>query len=106
MKTSKEKRIEEFTKNTAETFVRLREALTPIKPIPINAAEKIAKEYGYHQVIIIGRRVGENPMPNGEHVTTYGVNKKHCAAAAQIGNFLKYKVMKWQRVPNGDKNEK
>jgi hypothetical protein len=66
---------------------------TPLKPIPVSAAEQIAKRYGYDQVIIIARRVGEKPDPCGEHLTTYGRNKAHCAAAARIGNFLKFTVM-------------
>ncbi len=32
--------------------------------------------------------------PNGEHVTTYGVNKEHCASAALQGKALK-KFMGW-----------
>lgn len=63
-----------------------------MKPIPISAAEKIAKTYGYDQVIVIARAVGDN---GGEHITTYGRNKVHCAVAARIGNFLKHTVMGW-----------
>lgn len=66
-----------------------------MKDIPIAAAERIAKQYGYDQVVIIARKVGQAPDPNGEHVTTYGVDKGHCDVAAHIGNFLKYKVMGW-----------
>lgn len=66
-----------------------------MKPIPIAAAERIAKEYGYDQVVIIARKVGDDPDPHGEHVTTYGVTKAHCDIAARIGDFLKYKVMGW-----------
>lgn len=65
-----------------------------MKRIPITAAERIAKEYGYDQVVIIARKVGEAPEPNGEHVTTYGVNKEHCASAALQGKALK-KFMGW-----------
>jgi hypothetical protein len=68
-----------------------------MKRIPISAAKEIAHKYGYDQVIIIGRAVGE-----GEHVTTYGRDKAHCAAAAKIGDFLKHRVMGWvleQKVP-------
>lgn len=65
--------------------------------IPISAAKEIAKEYGWDQVIIIARKVGEDPNPHGEHVTTYGINKEHCDAAATIGDFLKYNVMKWPK---------
>ena len=66
-----------------------------MKAIPIRAAKEIAARYGWDQVVIIARRVGEDPDPHGEHCTTYGVNKEHCAVAAKIGNFLKFKVMKW-----------
>lgn len=68
-----------------------------MKPIPISAAEKIAKSYGYHQVVIIARSVGDGPG-HGEHVTTYGVTKAHCDVAAQIGDFLKFKVMGWTQA--------
>lgn len=66
-----------------------------MKPIPISAAERIAKDYGYDQVIIIARKVGDAPDPHGEHCTTYGINKAHCEVAARAGDFLKYKVMGW-----------
>lgn len=63
-----------------------------MKRIPIAAAEKIAKSYGYDQVVIIARAINQ-----GEHCTTYGVDKENCAVAAKIGDFLKYKVMGWVR---------
>lgn len=75
-----------------------------MKPIPIRSAEKIAKEFGYDQVMIYARKVdapagvGENAkseIKGGEHMTTYGAGAKHCAAAAQIGDFLKFKIMGW-----------
>ncbi|WP_193746455.1 hypothetical protein [Ruegeria sp. ANG-R] len=68
---------------------------TPMKPIPITAAKRVADDFGYDQVVIIARRVGEEPDPCGEHVTTYGRSKAHCSVAAQIGDFLKFKVMGW-----------
>lgn len=37
------------------------------KPIPISAAARIAKDYGYDQVVIIARKVDPE---GGEHVTT------------------------------------
>ena len=61
-----------------------------MKPIPIKAARHIAEEYGYDQVIVIARKVGE-----GEHCTTYGVDKANCDVAAMCGDFLKAKVMGW-----------
>lgn len=68
-----------------------------MKPIPIDAAADIAKTFGYDQVIVIARRVGEPPAEHGEHVTTYGVNAAHCSVAAKIGDFLKYKIMGWKK---------
>lgn len=68
-----------------------------MKPIPISAAERIAKDFGYDQVIIVARKVGGDPEPHGEHVTTYGVNAEHCSVAARAGDFLKYNVMGWAR---------
>ncbi len=61
-----------------------------MKRIPIAAAQRIAEQYGYHQVVIIARCVGE-----GEHVTTYGVDKANCDVASRIGNFIKHKIMGW-----------
>ena len=66
-----------------------------MKSIPISAAQRIAEAYGYDQVIIIARKVGDDPAPHGEHCTTYGVSKAHCDVAARCGDFLKYKVMGW-----------
>jgi hypothetical protein len=60
--------------------------------IPIRAAKKVALDFGYDQVIIIGRKCG---VGGREHCTTYGVDKEHCVAAAKAGDFLKYKVMGW-----------
>lgn len=66
-----------------------------MKPIPISAAKKIADEYGYDQVVILARRVGDDPDPHGENVTTYGVNPAHCEVAARIGTTLKHHLMGW-----------
>lgn len=73
-----------------------------MKAIPISAAEQIAKQYGYDQVVIIARKVGDDPEPHGEHCTTYGINPEHCGIAARIGDFLKFKVMGW--VKDGGKS--
>lgn len=61
------------------------------KKIPISAAREIAEKYGYNQVVIIARAVGVC-----EHVTTYGSDKANCDIAARIGDFLKFKIMKWE----------
>jgi len=63
-----------------------------MKPIPIGAAAKVAKQYGYDQIVIIARKTGEG---GGEHVTTYGIDKQHCGIAARMGDFLKHKIMGW-----------
>ena len=47
-----------------------------MKRIPISAAQRIAVAYGYDQVIIIARKVGADPDPHGEHITTYGSNTR------------------------------
>lgn len=79
-----------------------------MKPIPIQAARKIAEQYGYDQVIIIARKVGDG-AGSGEHCTTYGRDKVNCDVAARCGDFLKYKVMGWHRdtpAPSGDKEQR
>lgn len=63
-------------------------------PIPVSAAAEIAARFGYDQVIVLARKVGESGM---EHVTTYGSDAEHCAVAARIGEFLKFKIMGWAR---------
>lgn len=67
-----------------------------MKRIPISAARHIAKTYGYDQVIIIGRSVAGDESGQGEHVTTYGINREHCRIAAKCGNFLKNEIMGWK----------
>lgn len=72
-----------------------------MKPIPISAAKHIAKGYGYDQVIVYARKVGDPAndwMGGGEHMTTYGIDRANCDAAAKIGNFLKYKIMGWNET--------
>lgn len=73
-----------------------------MKPIPIGAAKEVAHKYGYDQVIIIARKVGDDPAPHGEHCTTYGRNKEHCDVAARVGNFIKFKVMGWVKEQTTD----
>lgn len=67
----------------------------PMLEIPVSAAKDIADRYGYDQVVIIARRVGDEPEPHGEHVTTYGNDKAHCGVAARVGNYIKHKIMGW-----------
>lgn len=66
----------------------------PVRPIPLAVARRIAKDYGYDQVLIYARKVGDAPEGR-EHMTTYGVNREHCSIAARMGDFLKYRVMGW-----------
>lgn len=67
-----------------------------MKPIPIESAKQIAKQFGYDQVMIYARKTGEGP-DSGEHMTTYGVNKEHCSAMARIAEFLQTKIMGWTK---------
>jgi hypothetical protein len=64
-------------------------------PIPVKAAKEIARAYGYDQVIVIARAVGDG---GGEHVTTYGRDQANCDIAARVGDFLKHKVMGWPQM--------
>ncbi|CUA97780.1 hypothetical protein [Comamonas thiooxydans] len=73
----------------------MNKATRPMLEIPVSAAKDIADRYGYDQVVIIARRVGDEPEPRGEHVTTYGRDKAHCGVAARVGNFIKHKIMGW-----------
>lgn len=77
------------------------------KPIPISAAKELAMRFGYDQVIVYARVVGEPRDGIAEHMTTYGKDKANCDAAAKIGEFLKYKIMGWdkdnQLEPRADK---
>ncbi len=66
-----------------------------IEAIPIRAAKQIARKYDYDQVIIIARKVRTENDLGGESVTTYGKGTIHCDIAARIGDFFKYKIMKW-----------
>lgn len=69
---------------------------TPMKPIPISAAKRIAEDYGLHQVVIMGRVTGDVPGPD-EHITTYGINVQHCRIAAYMGDKLK-EVAQWPDI--------
>jgi len=71
----------------------------PMKEVPIEAAKRIANEYGYEQVIVYARKTGEN---GGEHMTTYGIDKVHCDVAAKMGDHLKYNVMSWTHPETED----
>ena len=59
--------------------------MTNYTEVPISEAEKIAKKYNYDQVVILSRKVGDG---GNEWITTYGINKIHCDAAAKIGSVL------------------
>ena len=55
------------------------------KRVPIAAAKRIAKDYGYDQVVILTRKTGED---GAWAFSTYGVNKAHCDAAAKWGRVF------------------
>lgn len=72
----------------------------PMHPVPVSAAEKIAKEFGYDQVIIYARRIGEEPDPCGEHLTTYGRTPALCEAAGRMSATLQ-EFMGWNKEEEG-----
>jgi hypothetical protein len=63
-----------------------------VKRIPVTAAKAIAEKYGYDQVIILARKVGEG---GGEHMTTYGRTRAMCGVIAEAGRFLQLNVLGW-----------
>lgn len=67
----------------------------PTRPIPVRAAEEVGLSFGYDQVVIIARRVGDDPEPHGEHCTTWGVDPANSGVAAAIGDLLTRRVMGW-----------
>ena len=67
----------------------------PIRDIPISEAKRIAEEFGYDQVVIVGRRVGSEVEVHGEHVTTYGTTREHCRVAALTGDTIKKRILGW-----------
>ncbi|UWR73141.1 hypothetical protein [Phaeobacter inhibens] len=60
--------------------------------LPIKSARDIAETYGWDQVIVVARKVGDDGY---EHVVTYGKGASHCEAAARAGNAIKHHLMKW-----------
>lgn len=64
-------------------------------PIPIETAQWIAESEGYDQIVIIGRLVDKPGQPGHEHVTTFGQSPDDKKVAAQMGQYLKHKVMGW-----------
>ena len=67
-----------------------------MKPIPVSTAKEIADKYEYDQVIIIAREMSTPEKGGGELCTTYGRNPENCTVAAKIGDFIKFKIMKWE----------
>lgn len=91
----KAKSLEEAARNPDGTYNAIKalrsNQLVAAKPIPIAAAERIAKQYGYEQIVIYARRTGQDGC---EHMTTYGVDPTHCSVAARMGRVLK-QFMGW-----------
>lgn len=65
----------------------------PIEPIAPDVLRVFAETYDYDQVIVIARKIGATTSE--EVVMTYGRNDTHKAVAASIGNFFKFRVVKW-----------
>ena len=61
--------------------------------ISLVEAERLLKAYGLHQVVIIGRRAGDDGY---EAVCTHGTDMEHSYVAAALGHHIRFKVMEWQ----------
>lgn len=70
----------------------------PHKRIPIAAARRIAEAYGYDQVVVYARKVGD---AGGEHMTTYGTTPTHCGIAARMAAKLQ-EFMGWNATTTKD----
>lgn len=70
-----------------------------MQTIPVKEARKIAEKYGYDQVIIHARKMGEDVTAalRGESMATYGVNAVHDTIIARIGKFIQESVFGWQK---------
>lgn len=93
----------ERARRFAGDLVKKAEVRAPARNVPISAAKRIAEDYGYDQIVIIARRVGEED--GLEAVTTYGRNREHCDVAAKMGKFLKHRVMGWPEDFEGDRRD-
>lgn len=54
------------------------------KSIPIAEAQRIAKEFGYDQVLIFGA----DRQANKNHIATYGKDAWHCSDIASVGALI------------------
>ena len=63
-----------------------------MRSIPIFTAGNPARIYGYDQVVVIARKVGEDG-----YVTTYGVDGPNCTVAARVGDYLKHVIIGWPK---------
>lgn len=68
--------------------------------IPPQEAARLCEMYGYDQIIIIARRIGQDYNAH-EAVTTCGADRENSEAARLIGEHFKYNVMKWKRDADG-----
>ncbi len=73
------------------------------KHLTLEEGKRLLEEYGLHQVVIIGRRVGEDGYVN---VLTHGTDMAHSAVAARIGECLKTEVMGWPEAHEAEVGER
>ena len=70
-------------------------------PLPIIALaemEALCTKYGFNQVIVLARKVGEHGY---ENLGTHGTDMEHSNAAAAIGEHLRKDVLGWTESPEG-----
>lgn len=64
-----------------------------VKAIPPAAARRIARAYGYDQVIVLGRRLDASGE-EGEHVTAWGPDEAASREAARLGELARRTVLR------------
>ena len=66
--------------------------------IQLSEMEGLCTKYGFDQVIVLARKVGEGGY---ENLGTHGVDMEHSTAAEAIGEHLRKDVMGWVEHPDG-----
>ena len=66
------------------------------------AARLVARLFGYDQVLIVGRRVGNDPDPHGEHVTSFGTTNANKFAAAALSYSAQEKLLGWKQTKGSE----
>ena len=66
--------------------------------ISLEDMEALLERYGFDQIIVLARKLGEDGY---ENLGTHGTDMEHSNAAAAIGEHLRKEVMGWVESPEG-----